>query len=226
MPALEDSLDQLHAAELHAAARSLRSCVFDLLKQAAMDGLSASAPLSEAMSRLQAAGNELGEVERLLENESGHDARTAQQRKEDAPSAPPGPAPSRDAATALALASAVIPLASSANDEAERWVRILAPHGRVGSALRAVGISSYQLPTIADDPDATRSRTAGGSVDRVSALAIEFAREHEAKTVDTVHVLFAVLAVHGRRFDRALYMYGSTRQDLLEALASGIRLRG
>ena len=225
MAPLDDALDQLHAAELHAAVRSLRSCVFDLLMQASKEGLSASAPLSDAMSRLQAAGNELGAAERLLEIQSGHGADTAKDLNGDVPSAPPGPAPSRDAATALALASAVIPLASSANDEAERWVRILAPQGRVGSALRAVGVSSYQLPTIADDPEATRNRAADGSVDRVSALATELAQEHGAKTVDTVHVLFAVLAVHGARFDRALYIYGTTRQDLLEALASGIRLR-
>src|SRR4051794_23170768 len=141
MPALEDSLDQLHAAELHAAARSLRSCVFDLLMQASKDGLSASAPLSEAISRLQAAGNELGTAERLLEIESGHSAETSQDLNGDATSAPPGPALSGDAATALALASAVIATASSANDEAERWVRILAPHGRVGWALRALGVS-------------------------------------------------------------------------------------
>src|SRR4051812_44500896 len=193
--------------------------------QASKDGLSASAPLSEAMSRLQAAGNELGAAERLLEIESGHSAETAQRLNRDATSAPPGPALSGDAATALALASAVIATASSANDEAERWVRILAPHGRVGWALRALGVSAYRLPTIADDPDLRRNRTADGSVDRVSALAMEFAQEQDAKTVDTVHVLFAVLAVHGARFDRALYVNGTTRQDLLEALVSGIRLR-
>jgi hypothetical protein len=195
---------ELWAAELYAAVRSLRTGMLDLLSEASSHS-DASGALAPAMARLQSAANELGAVERLLKPDP----------------APNGPPPSGDAAAVLALAATTVPLSCSAVDEAERWVRVLRAHGRVGAALHALGVPALQLLTMAD-AEAGGSARPGRPVEAVSGLALEFARLHGSRTLDTVHVLFAVLAVHGGRFDRALYAHGTTRQKLLDRLATGV----
>jgi hypothetical protein len=44
-----------------------------------------------------------------------------------------------------------------------------------------------------------------------------------APMLGTLDLLFAVLAVYGADFDRALYVRGSSREELLGALASSYR---
>ncbi len=136
--------------------------------------------------------------------------------------------PSQDAAIVLALAETAIPFASSPQDEAERWVRLLRLHGKVGEALQALGVGEAPLETIAE-PRAVRLLRSGpdrkDAVAAVSHAAVRFARGRGADAVATVDVLFAVLEHYGRTFDRALYVRGTTREELLERLGSERRTR-
>jgi hypothetical protein len=226
--ALDATTDRLWVAEFHAAAHALRTCALDLLSEASSNGhASTSGELAPAVARLQSVTNELGAVERLLKPDPAAPDLEGATPSTDG-SAPSrngdGPPPSRDTATVLALAATTVPLSSSEIDEAERWLRALRLHGRVGAALHSLGVSAYQLPTIADVPGGGGWARPVGRVETVSELAREFARLHRSHTVDTVHVLFAVFAVHGARFDRALYAHGTTRRRLLDRLATGVSL--
>jgi hypothetical protein len=130
---------------------------------------------------------------------------------------------SQDAAIVLALAETAIPFATSAEDEAERWVRVLRLHGQVGGALQALGVGEAPLSTLAQ-PSAVRvlrSRPLGEDpVQDVAQAARRFARGRGARAVATVDVLFAVFEVYGRTFDRALYIRGTSREELIERLAT------
>src|SRR3954452_16530117 len=126
-----------------------------------------------------------------------------------------------DAAIALALAETAIPFASSSEDEAERWVRLLRLHGQVGSALQALGVGEAPLSTMAV-PQAVRvlrARPLGEDpVADVTQAARRLAGRRGARSAATVDVLFAVIGVYGRTFDRALYIRGTSIDELLERL--------
>ncbi|GAC1317573.1 MAG: hypothetical protein NVSMB25_05480 [Thermoleophilaceae bacterium] len=130
---------------------------------------------------------------------------------------------SLDAAIVLALAETAIPFAASAEDQAERWVRVLRLHGHVGATLQALGVGEAPLETAAQPPAARaaeRELPGAAVVEEVASNARRFAHARGARTVGTVDVLFAVLEVYGKTFDRALYVRGTTRDELLERLAS------
>jgi hypothetical protein len=130
---------------------------------------------------------------------------------------------SQDAAIVLALAGTAVPFASSPEAEAERWLRILRLHGQVGSAMQALGIGEAPLESAAE-PKAVRllrPRPLGEDIieivaDRAARLAVA----RDAELVCTVDVFFALCEVYGWTFDRALYLRGATREELLERLAS------
>ena len=48
----------------------------------------------------------------------------------------------------------------------------------------------------------------------------ELARARLADTIGTADLLFAVLDVYGRLFDRVLYLRGTSREELAERLAT------
>ena len=131
---------------------------------------------------------------------------------------------SQDAALVVALAGTAMPFAHSAEDEAERWLRALRLHGQVGSALQALGVGESPLMT---GSDADHSGEVDGTpafgpavLDDVSKRAGELAtRAARADTVGTADLLFAVLDVYGRLFDRVLYLRGTSREELAERLA-------
>jgi hypothetical protein len=131
---------------------------------------------------------------------------------------------SQDAAIVLALAETAVPFACSPEDEAERWVRVLRMHGQVGVAMQALGVGEAPLETQAQ-PRAVRllreRRLGEDIVEIVAQSASWFATERGSATVATVDVLFAVLLHYERTFDRALYIRGTTREELLERLAAG-----
>ena len=132
--------------------------------------------------------------------------------------------PSQDAAIVLALAGTAVPFACSPEDEAERWVRVLRLHGQVGSTLQSLGVGEAPLETTAQPAPAQglRRRTHGVDiVEVVSTRAHEFATGRGASAVCTVDVLFALFAVYGRTFDRALYIRGTSREELVERLPAG-----
>jgi hypothetical protein len=132
---------------------------------------------------------------------------------------------SEDAAIVLALAGTAVPFASSPEDEAERWVRVLRLHGWVGAALQALGVGEAPLETAAQ-PAAIRllGRRPPGEdvVQMVTEHAREFASSRGAGAVCTVDVLFALFEVYGKTIDRALYVRGTSREELIERLPADV----
>jgi len=130
---------------------------------------------------------------------------------------------SQDAALVMALAGTAMPFAHSAEDEAERWLRALRLQGRVGTALQALGVG--EAPLMTGSERARPETPVGGAplgpdvVEDVASRARKFAASREANTVGTADVLFAVLDVYGQLFDRALYLRGTSRDELLERLS-------
>ena len=128
---------------------------------------------------------------------------------------------SQDAAIVLALAETAVPFAASPEDEAERWVRVLRLHGQVGSALQALGVGEAPLETAAQ-PHAVRllrNRPLGEDiVQLVQRHAADFARGRGAHAICTIDVLFAVFELYDKAFDRALYVRGTSREELIERL--------
>jgi hypothetical protein len=127
---------------------------------------------------------------------------------------------SQDAALVVALAGTAMPFAHSAEDEAERWLRALRLHGQVGAALQALGVGESPLMTSStDERDTPASPPLGPKVlDDVTRRASELAEARSADTVGTPDLLFAVLDVYGRLFDRVLYLRGTSRDELSERL--------
>ena len=129
---------------------------------------------------------------------------------------------SQDAAIVLGLAGTAMSFAHSREDEAERWLRVLRMHGRVGEALQALGVPEAPLMTFARPaPDHTEPPPMGEDpVDAICRRAIRMATARTADRVGTIDVLFAVFATYGQAFDRALYIRGTSRVELLERLVS------
>ncbi len=130
---------------------------------------------------------------------------------------------SQDAALVVALAGTAMPFAHSAEDEAERWLRAMRLHGQVGAALQALGVGESPLMTGSEpnDGELRGSRPFGREiVDRVARQARAFASARGADAVGTADIVFAVMEAYGRLFDRALYLRGASRQELLERLST------
>jgi hypothetical protein len=131
---------------------------------------------------------------------------------------------SQDAALVLALAGTAMPFAHSAEDEAERWLRALRLHGQVGAALQALGVGESPLMTGSEPQEELPAGTpplGGEIIDEVTTRARGFAAGRSASSVGTADVLFAVLQLYGRMLERALYLRGTSRDELLDRLASG-----
>jgi hypothetical protein len=59
----------------------------------------------------------------------------------------------------------------------------------------------------------------------VAQAAGRYAVGRSAKLIGTVDVLFGVLETYGKSFDRALYIRGATREELIERLAAPAPVR-
>jgi hypothetical protein len=129
---------------------------------------------------------------------------------------------SQDAALVVTLAGTAMPFAYSAADEAERWLRALRLHGQVGSALQALGVGEAPLVTEAEHERTPADGPPRGpeNLDEVNRRATAIAAAREAETVVTEDLLYAVFEVYGGLFDRALYMRGTSRDELVERLAA------
>jgi hypothetical protein len=130
---------------------------------------------------------------------------------------------SQDAALVVALAGTAIPFAHSAEDEAERWLRAMRLHGQVGSMLQALGVGEAPLMTGSEHEHSEGHGTPNLGPDvleHVTERAAEFPIAREADTVGTPDILFAVLDVYDKLFDRALYLRGTSREELVERLTS------
>jgi hypothetical protein len=62
-------------------------------------------------------------------------------------------------------------------------------------------------------------------LDEVTERASQFATAREADTVGTPDILFSVLDVYGKLFDRALYLRGTSRDELVERLTASAAAR-
>jgi hypothetical protein len=129
---------------------------------------------------------------------------------------------SQDAALVVTLAGTAMPFAASAADEAERWLRALRLHGQVGSVLQALGVGEAPLVTEAEHERLPGDGPARGpeNLDEVSRRATGIAAARDAETVGTQDLLYAVFEVYGGLFDRALYMRGTSRDELVERLSA------
>lgn len=128
---------------------------------------------------------------------------------------------SQDAAIVLGLAGTAMGFAHSREDEAERWLRVLRMHGRVGEALQGLGVPEAPLMTYARPaPSPSASPADADPVDVICRRAVRLASARAADRVGTVDILFAVLSEYANAFDRALYIRGTSRDELLERLVS------
>jgi hypothetical protein len=127
---------------------------------------------------------------------------------------------SEDAAIVLGLAGTALPFAGTHAAEAERWLRALRLYGHVGAALQGLGVGEAPLETTSDPAEDVGEMRRNGAdhVALVNAEAQDFATRRGGDRVCTIDVLFAVLAVYDKAFDRALYVRGTTRRELLERL--------
>ena len=130
---------------------------------------------------------------------------------------------SQDAALVVALAGTAIPFAHSAEDEAERWLRAMRLHGQVGSIMQALGVGEAPLMTGSDHDHSNGHGTPNlgpDILDEVTGRAGQFALARQAENIGTPDILFAVLDVYDKLFDRALYLRGTSRDELVERLTS------
>jgi hypothetical protein len=135
---------------------------------------------------------------------------------------------SQDAALVVALAGTAIPFAHSAEDEAERWLRAMRLHGQVGSILQALGVGEAPLMTGSEHEHSEGHGTPNMGPDvleHVTERAAHFALAREAETIGTPDILFAVLDVYDKLFDRALYLRGTSREELVERLTASAAAR-
>src|SRR4051794_32410652 len=126
-------------AALRDSADALRTAAFTLLEELRHDGYSERADLSVAVVRMQSVTNHLGAVAELLDSVA---------RRERMPL-------SQDGAIVLGLAATAVPFATSLEDEAERWLRVLRMHGQVGAVLQALGVPEGPLTTEAHETSPT-----------------------------------------------------------------------
>jgi hypothetical protein len=127
---------------------------------------------------------------------------------------------SQDAAITLGLAGTSILHARDEHDAAERWVRVLRLYGLVGTAMQALGVTEAPLATPADAPsDRRRKPDNVPGPDEVNERARDMALHRGAPAVGTIDILFACFDLYGSAFDRALYVRGTSRDELLERIA-------
>ena len=125
---------------------------------------------------------------------------------------------SQDAALVAALAGTAMPFSSSAEDQAERWLRALRLHGEVGRALQALGVGEAPLTKRAVEPEMETPPLDGDIVELVLDTAHELAEERSGRSVGTPDLLMAVCRVYDPMMDRALYMRGTSCRELCERL--------
>jgi hypothetical protein len=123
-----------------------------------------------------------------------------------------------DAAIVLGIASTAMPFARSAEDQAERWLRVLRLHGEAGVALTALGVSEAPLEETAAQPGEHAEPVVGDTVTGVTDQATRIASDRGAEVTSTMDVLVAVMRVYGQDFDRVLKAHGTDRAEVLERL--------
>ena len=127
----------------------------------------------------------------------------------------------QDASLVAALAATAMPFARSAEAQAESWIRTMRLHGRVGSAMQALGVGEAPLRVEYDldgNPPPPTPVPEGDVPERVVARARELAAIDDAVCTGTTHLLGALFEVYGDVMDRALELHGPTREELQQRL--------
>jgi len=127
---------------------------------------------------------------------------------------------SEEAALVTALASTAMPFSHCAEDEAERWLRVMRLHGDVGRALQALGVGEGPLETTTDICAEPASTPPMGqeAFDRLVREAERNAVARQATAVGTADLLVALFDVYGDKLDHALEVRGASRVEVLERL--------
>jgi len=132
----------------------------------------------------------------------------------------PHPTPlSDDAALVAALGATAMPFSGSAEAQAESWIRTLRLHGRVGSAMQALGVGEAPLRAEYDlegKPRPASPPPAGDVAERVVSRAHDLASQEGAGSTGTAHLLGALFDIYGDVMERALELHGATRTELLQ----------
>ena len=126
---------------------------------------------------------------------------------------------SQDAAITLGLAGTSILHARDEHDAAERWVRVLRLYGLVGVAMQALGVGEAPLETPSVKPELRRKPEDVPGVEEITERSRDMALQRGAPAVGTLDILFACFDLYGNAFDRALYVRGTSRDELLERIA-------
>ena len=126
---------------------------------------------------------------------------------------------SQDAAIVLGLAGTSVLHARDEHDAAERWVRVLRLYGVVGAAMQALGVGETPIDTAANEPQFRRKPEKVPDAEDVTRRSRDMALHRGAPAVGTIDVLFACFDLYGPAFDRALYVRGTSRDELLERIA-------
>jgi hypothetical protein len=121
-----------------------------------------------------------------------------------------------DAAMVLGIASTAMPFARTADEEAERWLRVLRLHGEVGAALQALGVSEDSL--LSRPPASDAEGLHSEAVKNIATEAVKVAAQRNSLGVATIDVLVAVIRVYGAHFDRVLRAHGTDRDEVLARL--------
>jgi hypothetical protein len=118
----------------------------------------------------------------------------------------------------LGIASTAMPFARTADEEAERWLRVLRLHGEVGVALQALGVSEDSLLGADADAQADAEGLHSEAVTNIAAEAVKVAAQRNSPGVATTDVLVAVMRVYGAHFDHVLRAHGTDRDEVLSRL--------
>src|SRR5579862_8142248 len=129
-----------------------------------------------------------------------------------------GPAVAPDAAMVLGIASTAMPFARTADEEAERWLRVLRLHGEVCVALQALGVSEDSLLATQAPAEAPAEGLHSEAVTNIAEEAVKVAAARNSPGVATTDVLIAVMRVYGANFDRVLRAHGTDRDEVLARL--------
>lgn len=134
-----------------------------------------------------------------------------------------GPALAPDAAMVLGIASTALPFASTSEDAAERWLRVLRLHGEAGAALQALGVSEGPLRSTGESESGWAPVSGADdreALTRVFEHAVRRADQRGAAGVGTSDVLLAVMDVYGAVFERVLRAHGTDRDEVIERLGA------
>ena len=126
---------------------------------------------------------------------------------------------SQDAAIVLGLAGTSVLHARDEHDASERWVRVLRLYGLVGAAMQALGVGETPIDTAAVEPSQRHKPDEVPGAEEVTARSRDMALHRGAPAVGTIDILFACFDLYGTAFDRALYVRGTSRDELLERIA-------